>query len=71
VLNESCDRCKFFMLNVIGAGGGTAGGFCRRLPPTVFQMKSTLGQTQFLSQAPPVLSAGWCGEYNPRLEVAN
>lgn len=50
---ESCSNCKFFMAQ------GDLQGLCRRYPPVIQHYANGNVAVEF----PPMLNAGWCGEF--------
>ena len=59
-LNETCERCRYFVRFTLGFKGD-----CARYPPTVLQdLKDRL---DFMSIYPTVdMRKAWCGEFAPK-----
>lgn len=68
-MSQECSTCQFYLAS------SEEQGLCRRYPPAMtlanVKVRKKGGETEFESnwQFPPMMSFGWCGEYNRKIEV--
>lgn len=70
IKTDSCEKCDFYEVDPISKHP-----VCRRYPPTAFQavaQNPISGRHEQItgSMYPPIKNDGWCGEYRPKLAVA-
>jgi hypothetical protein len=62
---KECQMCEYYFMHDPAKNVG----FCRRYPPQVFKMVSSLGTTGLESRFPPVNPKSGCGEFSPRITI--